>query len=312
MKYLILSLLMAGHSLAAQYDLSIPVRNVSNVATNTNITPTATLGVLSFRPDITDTSINVGHSGFPDIIAWDTTIAYDSGTDSIGLSDDFYDWLASPDGYMPRAEAESTRADLQDQIDNISLTPGPTGATGATGAAGTNGTNGTNGATGATGPAGADAVLTFTTTGTGAATYNGSTKALNIPTPALGQTIANGTSKTLVTSTTGQGGVVLDASKNVMVNYSVSTSTTSTIGGSSSVTLFLEVAATNSATAGDWTTIASTSNGQTITLAVALQSVQTSVLNFGAVVEAGKYMRIRYTTTGTASATYSNGQETKL
>lgn len=159
--------------------------------------------------------------------------------------------------------------------------------------------------------ANARGAVSLTTTGSGAASYNSSTGVLNIPTPS-GQSVTNGVSKTLVTSATGQGGVVLDASRNVMVNYSVNTSTTATIGGASSVTVYLEVAATNSATAGDWTTIATVSNGQTITLAVALQSVQTSILNFGAVVEAGKFVRLRYATTGTASCSYLNGQETKL
>lgn len=124
--------------------------------------------------------------------------------------------------------------------------------------------------------------------------------------------ITNGVTKTLVTSATGQGGVVLDASRNVLANYSVSTSTTATIGGASTVTVFLEVASTNSAMAGDWTTIAKVSNGQTITLAIVLQSIQVNILNFGAVVPAGQYVRIRYATTGTGSATYDSGQEVKL
>lgn len=122
----------------------------------------------------------------------------------------------------------------------------------------------------------------------------------------------NSASKTLVTSAAGQGGVVLDASRDVSANYSISTSTTATIGGASTVTVYLEIASTNSATAGDWTTIAKESNGQTITLAVALQSVQTNILNFGAIVPAGQYSRIRYSTTGTASCSYDSGQEVKL
>jgi len=122
----------------------------------------------------------------------------------------------------------------------------------------------------------------------------------------------NTASKTLVTSATGQGGVVLDASRDAAVTYSVATSTTATIGGASSVTVYLEIATTNSATAGDWTAIQTVSNGQTITLAIVLQSVQSNTLTVSGIVPAGYYVRVRTAVAGTASATYVNGQEVKL
>lgn len=118
--------------------------------------------------------------------------------------------------------------------------------------------------------------------------------------------------RTLVTSPSGQGGVILDASRDVQVSYFVETSITTNIGGTSTVTVFLEIASTNSATGSDWTTISKASNGNTITLAVALQSVQPQTLNINAIVPAGKYVRIRYSTAGTASATYGGGQEVTL
>lgn len=122
----------------------------------------------------------------------------------------------------------------------------------------------------------------------------------------------NSATKTLVTSSSGQGGVVLDASRDTIVNYSVNSSITTNIGGTSTVTVYLEIAATNSATPSDWTTISQASNGNTISLAIALQSVQPQILNVGAVVPAGSYVRIRYTLAGTSSATYGGGQEVKL
>lgn len=73
-------------------------------------------------------------------------------TTSVNLSDDFYDWMGSE--YMSISDANLAIADMQGEIDSISLTPGPQGPTGPTGAAGTNGTNGADGATGPTGPKG--------------------------------------------------------------------------------------------------------------------------------------------------------------
>lgn len=188
--------------------------------------------------------------------------------------------------------------------------------------------------------AGSRAAISLTITGTsGAATYNSSTGVLNVPqytggsgtvtgitagTGLTGGTITtsgtiglvarsfnNAASITLVTSPTGQGGTVIDASRDAFVTYSVATSTTATIGGASSVTVLLEIATTNSATASDWTAIQTVSNSQTITLAVALQSVQANTLTMSGVVPAGYYRRVRYAVTGTASASYVNGQEVK-
>lgn len=122
----------------------------------------------------------------------------------------------------------------------------------------------------------------------------------------------NAATKTLVTSPTAQGGVILDASRDVQASYWVDTSITTNIGGTSTATVFLEIASTNSATAGDWTTLSKASNGQTITLALALQSVQPQTVTLNAVIPAGQYVRLRSSTAGTASVTYGGGQEVKL
>lgn len=160
----------------------------------------------------------------------------------------------------------------------------------------------------------------ITTTGTislpntgSAGTYSGiTTDAQGRVTAGTARSFTNAASKTLVTSPTGQGGVVLNASRDAEVHYSVATSTTATIGGASTVTIYLEIAATNSATAGDWSTLGKIANGQTISLALALQSVQTSTLTIGAIIPAGQYVRLRSAVTGTASATYDSGQEVLL
>lgn len=128
----------------------------------------------------------------------------------------------------------------------------------------------------------------------------------------LDRSFNNTPTKTLVTSPTGQGGVVLDAARDVQVSYFVDTSITTSIGGTSSLTLFLEIADTNSVTAGNWTAIDKSSNGNTITLAIALQSIQPQTLKLNGTIPAGKYVRIRSAGAGTSSATYGGGQEVKL
>jgi len=146
-----------------------------------------------------------------------------------------------------------------------------------------------------------------------AGTYSGvTTDSKGRVTAGTTRSFNNTATKTLVTSPTGQGGVVLDVSRDTAVTYSISTSTTATIGGAASVTAYIEIASTNSATAGDWTAIQTTATSQTITLAVVLQSVQANTLTLSGIIPAGQYMRIRYAVTGTASAAYVNGQEVKL
>lgn len=160
---------------------------------------------------------------------------------------------------------------------------------------------------------------TFTTSGTVSmpntgtpGTYSGvTTDTQGRITAGTNRSFNNSASKTLVTSATAQGGVVLDASRDASVTYSLSTSTTATIGGASSVTAYLEIAGTNSATAGDWTAIQTVATGQTVTLAIALQSVQSNSLTVSGMIPAGQYVRIRYAVTGTGSCSYINGQEVK-
>lgn len=114
-------------------------------------------------------------------------------------------------------------------------------------------------------------------------------------------------------STTSSTGFQVSALRDCNVSYSVSTVTTATIGGNSSGTIFLEIAATNSTTPGDWTTIAKMTNGQAITLAVILQSSQTIGSTLSGYVPAGYYARLRtLNNSGTPTYTYECGQETLL
>lgn len=87
----------------------------------------------------------------------------------------------------------------------------------------------------------------------------------------------------------------------VMVNTSVST--TATIAGNAAGDLVLEVAPTNSATAGDWVERGRNGNSQTLTLALTLQSVQLVKGQMVAFVPKGYYVKVR-SVTGSGSPTY--------
>lgn len=140
---------------------------------------------------------------------------------------------------------------------------------------------------------------------------SGLAQILNKPTipSVVTPTINNGVSRSIVTSTSATG-FQISSTRQSRASYTIDTSTTATIGGASTATVYLETAATNSTTPSDWTIIDKISNGQTITLAIALQSVQTATLKLDANIAVGAYVRIRSANTGTSSTTYYLGQET--
>lgn len=121
--------------------------------------------------------------------------------------------------------------------------------------------------------------------------------------------LIQGASHSIVTGT-GATGFQISATRNAFASYSVTATTTATIGGNSSGTVVLEVAPTNSATASDWVEIARFTNGQAISLAVALQSVQTLAGQLNGMVPAGYYAKIRsINNSGTPTYAYNSGQE---
>lgn len=123
----------------------------------------------------------------------------------------------------------------------------------------------------------------------------------------------NAPSRSIVTSTSSTGFQV-SSTRPAIVCYEGVIQTTSTIGGPASGSVFLETADTNSTTPGDWTKIAEQTSSQTITLAVALQSVDGEAWSLTRVIPAGKYVRIRsQTNSGTVSISINaNQQETIL
>lgn len=105
-------------------------------------------------------------------------------------------------------------------------------------------------------------------------------------------------------------GFQLSTTQDAIVTYSCDIVTTASIGVNSSGTVVLEIAATNSSTAGDWKEIARMTNGQAISVAVALTSTQTTAGCLSGVVPSGYYARLRsINNSGTPSYAFDSGQE---
>lgn len=118
--------------------------------------------------------------------------------------------------------------------------------------------------------------------------------------------------RTLVSSTSATG-FQISATRVAEVCYEGSLSTTSTIGGPSSASVFLETADTNSTTPGDWTVKAQQTYSNNITLAVVLNQVQGNNWSFCRIIPAGKFVRIRAgSITGTASVSLNATQQEVL
>jgi hypothetical protein len=122
------------------------------------------------------------------------------------------------------------------------------------------------------------------------------------------------TSTRSIETGTGATGFQLSDTRDTIVNYAVSITTTASIGGASAGYVTLEMAPTNSTSSSAWYEVgARCRNDQTITLAVALQSVQNVGCTLNAVIPAGYYAKIRsVNVSGTPSYTYISGQEVQL
>jgi hypothetical protein len=114
--------------------------------------------------------------------------------------------------------------------------------------------------------------------------------------------------RTLQTST-GAVGFQISATQPATVYYSIQISTTIGVGGSSTGTVFLEVAPTNSAVAGDWVIDAQISNNQSFAGLLTLTSIQVMSFELSTYVPPGFYVKLRTTTVGTASFVYQRGTE---
>lgn len=155
---------------------------------------------------------------------------------------------------------------------------------------------------------------TLANSGVSAATYNGSytTDAKGRITAANNAFFNNSASHSIVTVAGAANGFQVSSTKLAIISYSVKVITAVQIGVATNVEgyVILEIAATNSSTAGDWTEIGRTSNGQNIGLALALSSTQSVGGQISGVLPPGYYARLRsVNVSGTPTYSYVSGQE---
>lgn len=116
-------------------------------------------------------------------------------------------------------------------------------------------------------------------------------------------------SRSIVTGT-GATGFQVSSTRDAFVTYSPKITTTATIAGGQEGYVVLEIAPTNSATAGDWKEVGRVTNGQALSLALTLQSVQPVGSPLCAWIPAGYYAKLRsVNTTGTPAYIVTSGQE---
>lgn len=223
----------------------------------------------------------------------------------------------------------------------------PAGVTGATGSSGTQGqqgvkgdtgTQGIQGTAGATGPAGSQGIqgtagssgiiaVTAPITNSGTSTsaslgivaatssvpgsMSASDKAKLDAYPGYAtRSFNNVPARTIQTVAAAANGWQLSSTRDASISYSVSITTTTSIGGPSSGNVVLEICSTNSATAASWIQVGQVVSSQTATLAIALNLVSINGGGVFCTVPAGYYARLRSTVSGgTVSFAFLSGQE---
>lgn len=143
------------------------------------------------------------------------------------------------------------------------------------------------------------------------ATSGSYTDLSNKPTiPTIPTLSFNNTASHSIVTGTGSTGFQVSSSRNALVNYSITISTSSTIASGAVGVVVLEIAPTNSTTAGDWVEVGRISQGQTLGLALALSITQPIAGQVGGIIPAGYYAKLRsINTTGTPTYAYNSGQE---
>lgn len=146
-----------------------------------------------------------------------------------------------------------------------------------------------------------------------AGTYNTvTTDAQGRVTAGFALSINDAPGRSIVTSTSSTG-FQISSTRAASVCYEGTFSTTTTIGGPASITVFLETADTNSTTPGDWTVKARQTNSNTLTVAVALQQQDVEPWSICRWIPAAKFVRIRSgNVTGTATAAINTEQQEVL
>lgn len=147
-----------------------------------------------------------------------------------------------------------------------------------------------------------------TATTTGGALMSGSMVAK------LSQPRSFATSTRSLTASTGATGFQISSTRDAQVSYAMKVTATASIGTPSEGHVVLEISPTNSASAGSWYQVgADCGNGQNVTLAALLTSVQTTYCTVSAMIPAGYYAKLRtITVSDTPTFSYLSGQEVQL
>lgn len=290
--------LISANCLAGPSDIIFSQRNSTDTGTLTRIpTHPATTGVMVFDAS----TIQPGYATLG------TGITVDSGVLNIT-------GVTGPTGPQGPTGATGPQG-------NIGAT-GPAGSTGVTGPQGAKGDTGNVGPAGATGSTGPQGVKgdTGNTGSTGAAGAQG-IQGIQGPTGATGSTGPTGA--TGATGATGPAIVTSQASatrslnsafqisstRAALVFYSVRITTTVSIGSNQDGDVILEIASDSGFTT-NVQTVAIGENGQTISVALALNSVQAQTMVLSGYIPIGYYVRIRtVNNTGTPVYLYRSGQE---
>lgn len=120
----------------------------------------------------------------------------------------------------------------------------------------------------------------------------------------------NAPARSIVTGT-GATGFQPSSTKDTLIKYGIKVVSTASIASGQEGYVTLEIAATNSATPSDWVNMGlDCGNGQTYSLAIALQGIQPTYCEVSGTVPAGWYAKLRsINVTGTPTYTYLGGQE---
>lgn len=116
-----------------------------------------------------------------------------------------------------------------------------------------------------------------------------------VPTPIIVTRPINSTTYTISTT------------KQAFVDYNIVISCTATIGSASNGSVALQYSTNAGST---WTTVGTVSNSNTVSLAIALNSVQASGIQLSGYIPANALVRMVQTIVGTTTISYSTGQET--
>lgn len=117
-------------------------------------------------------------------------------------------------------------------------------------------------------------------------------------------------SLTLALVGSGATGTRIHATKDSTVRANCSVSATANIGGPATSVVDMKVCATNSATESDWATVATLETDQTVTLALALNSVQLVKGQLSYDLPGGWYVKLVNSGTGTHAETFIRAQQT--